>query len=312
MKTSILIIWIVSCCLLHQTALAQRKLRKIVAETQTITIHVEQLRKKKGGNKLHLNQTKDKPKQVNYLLLLGVSQYINWSSLNTPKKDAQDLKQILITKYGFDENDVFELYDEQFTKPNLIGKIDEINSLTRDFGEGHDNLIIFYSGHGYLGNHSQRGYWVPASAQEDQVEAYIPIYKIKQYIKEFSNIKHIFVIVDACFSGAFFTNDVAKDAAQTPKYPKSRWVLTSSNINKANDGKRGENSPFMKVLLKHLREYQGASLNIEHLIDQVKNEDRDQTGYKGQRLLGVGDEGGIFLLKNHQTNPKTNQAGNRD
>ncbi len=311
MKTSILIAWVASCCLLHHDALAQRKLRKIVDETQSITIHVEKLRKKSNGESPDLSQTKVK-KQVNYLLLLGVSQYAHWSPLNTPKKDAQDLKQILITKYGFDKGDVSELYDEQFTKANLIGKIDEINSLTRDFGEGHDNLIIFYSGHGYLGNHSQRGYWVPASAEANKVEAYIPIDKVKQYIKEFSNIKHIFVIADACFSGAFFTDDIAKDAAQTPTHPKSRWVLTSSDINKANDGKRGENSPFMKVLLKHLREYQGASLNIEHLIDQVKNEDHDKTGYKGRRLLGVGDEGGTFLLKNQQTSPPTNQADNRD
>ena len=304
----LLLVWAIGS--FNYVAQAQRRPRTIVSKTVTTTVDIKKtaaIRKKTQGKKIAASQIKPKPRQTNYLLLVGVDKYTHWRALNTPKKDAQALKKILIEKYDFDNDYVFELYNQQFTKENFTHKIEEINSLTRDFGNGHDNLIIFYSGHGHIDDNSQKGYWVPASARKNILSDYIPNRKIKQYIGGFTNIKNILVIADACFAGAFFTD---KDENNTPKDSvnlKSRWGLTSSNFNKAKDGKIS--SPFMKILLSYLCDYRKEKLPVSELIEYMKNNDSNKNnkeGYVGRQLTGVGDQKGKFILENRPAKPGAN------
>ena len=53
-----------------------------------------------------------------YLVLIGINKYKEWSSLKGPVRDTKALKKILVSQYYIDE--VIELYDENATKANII------------------------------------------------------------------------------------------------------------------------------------------------------------------------------------------------
>jgi hypothetical protein len=58
-----------------------------------------------------------------WLLVIGIDSYTNFPRLNTSVNDAKAVKDILLKRYHFDEYHVIDLYDEDATRRNILGKL---------------------------------------------------------------------------------------------------------------------------------------------------------------------------------------------
>jgi Caspase domain len=232
----------------------------------------------------------------NYLLLIAVDKYKYWKSLANPVKDARDLKKILMEKYGFEAQNIFELYNEEATPENIREAFESL----KNKGTNVDNLLIYYSGHGYYDPSFDLGYWVPSDGRTNSgsVSTYIPNDAIRNYIKSLE-FRHVFMIADACFSGSLFdTAERRGEAAEKMEAIKSRWGLSSGNLELVSDGEKGKNSPFATFLIKYLQENLQDKLRVSELVGYVTAQVKSNTQQSpiGNRLSGVGDEGGEFIF----------------
>ncbi|MEO0900403.1 MAG: caspase family protein [Bacteroidota bacterium] len=243
------------------------------------------------SNGFHSESFKTTGRGENYLLIIGVNEYTVWQPLYNAVKDVQDVKSTLIKHYGFKSSNVLELIDEDATRENIMDAFEQMQvKLTPD-----DNLVIYYAGHGYYNRETGLGYWVPVNSRRKKVADYIGNSTIHDYIRSIDS-KHTFLIADACYAGSFFThfrsNQFLLDA-------RSRWAFTSGDIEKVWDGQPGENSPFAKNLIYFMKNYQGRSLPIDQLIQEVSESVKISTTQtpQGSPLKMAGDKGGVMVLK---------------
>jgi hypothetical protein len=233
-----------------------------------------------------------------YLLIIAVDKYKYWKSLSNAVKDARDFKKVLLDRYGFDQTNIFELYNEEATLEN----IEEAFEALKTKGTNQDNLIIYYSGHGYYDPSFDLGYWVPSEGRTNSgaTATFIPNDNIRNYIKNLE-FRHVFMIADACFSGSLFLTDSRGAEEEKAESIKSRWGLSSGNLEEVQDGEKGKNSPFARYLIEYLQINLNDKLRAKELINYVTENVTKNTQQTpiGNRLSGVGDEGGqyVFVLQ---------------
>ena len=149
---------------------------------------------------LHPRPTRD------YALLIAVNNYQNSKLLDfanpqgNPKKDAQEIEQLLKDQYGFST--------ERLIDPTAAEITAKLEQYERDFRNGtkdpNGQLFLFFSGHGEreYGN----GFFLAADADPAKLyEKTIPYALWRPRIANF-NCKHIMVVIDACYSGTFDPN----------------------------------------------------------------------------------------------------------
>lgn len=211
--------------------------------------------------------------------------------LQNPVKDAKELKAILESKYTFLAANIDTLYNRS-REDIMQAIVQRCNTLTEN-----DNLLIFYAGHG-IGEKDKfgdvDGYWIPVSARKDLNASYISADDINKAIKR-SNAKHILVIADACFSGAF-TRSLPADAAKEIKKQyavTSRKVMASGNLEPVPD-----NSKFLFYLKKSLTENQEKYITAKDLFDSFYKAILSNSDNLPQyaAIKNVGDEGGEFIF----------------
>jgi tetratricopeptide (TPR) repeat protein len=211
--------------------------------------------------------------------------------LQNPTRDAESLKQILQTNYTFEASNIQTVYNK--TREEIMQAIiQKANSM----GD-NDNLLIFYAGHGIAEKDKfgdVDGYWIPASAKKGMSSTYISSDDINKALKR-SNSKHILVIADACFSGAFtrsISNDAPKEIQVQYTYP-SRKIMASGNMEPVPD-----NSKFIYYLNKNLKENKAKYLTAKDLFNNFYKAiiNNTETFPQYAAIKGVGDEGGEFVF----------------
>jgi uncharacterized caspase-like protein len=171
---------------------------------------------------------------------------------------------VLSRKYGF-KVIIEPLLDSHATRRSILEALNELmSSLTKD-----DTLIIYHAGHGVTHPKTGKGFWIPHEAART-VGDWISHSEIIEYLDGFE-IKHLCLITDSCFSGAFFSQTRGLNNLDT-QYEKlkmfiSRWFLTSGREETVSDGKAGKGSPFANSLVKYLEE--NNSFSISELAIQV-------------------------------------------
>ena len=161
---------------------------------------------------------------------------------------------------------------------------------------GLDNLMIYYSGHGFYDDSFNEGYWIPYDAKVGDVSTYIPNTNILNFVKALE-FRHIFLVADACFSGALFSEG-NRGFIDNIEEIQSRYGLSSGNIEFVSDGKAGENSPFATYFLKFLKSNLKDRFTVEELNRYVKvavGDNSNQQPIAGP-LKNVGHEGGEFVF----------------
>lgn len=233
-----------------------------------------------------------------YALLIGVSDYNDASNVpdleGLPTKDARDLKDILVTQYSFDEENVI-----------LLNNSPTENQILREFVKlkkkitNKDNVLIFYAGHGIYDEATETGSWLPSDADPEYGLNMISNSTIKDYIKGI-NSKHTLLISDACFSGSIFKTRSYKTAPKsiTRKFElPSRKAITSGTLKTVPN-----KSVFLKYLINRLKNNNELYLTARKIFDRIEepvmNNSKNVPQYG--TIQEVGDEGGdfIFIRKN--------------
>lgn len=231
-------------------------------------------------------------KANNYLFVVGINDYREWPKLNNAVKDANDVVSLLLSKYEFQFENLTFIKNELATRTNIYnglrGLIEKITP--------NDNLVVYFSGHGYFDKLLNEGYWIPIEAATNSPAEYISNTDILKMLGSI-NSQHTFLVADACFSGALFT-DTRRGYTENVEKFRSRWGLASGRLEAVSDGSEGTNSPFAKHFLQFLRENQKDKFPVSELVQYVKvqvAEESNQTPV-GNPLKSLGDEGGEFIF----------------
>lgn len=292
--------WLLACTtgtsLMAQTPTdaPKKKEVKVTAKSESKTFDVSVFN---SGNSEEIDLEFTASEGKNFLLIIAIDKYKFWKSLSNPVKDARDFKKVLMDKYGFVQDNVLELYNEEATPDNVRAQFESL----KEKGSDIDNLIIYYSGHGYYDPSFDLGYWVPSEGKTSQnaTSTYLPNDNIKNYIKTL-NFRHILMIADACFSGSLFIQDQGSRGVEAEKNEslKSRWGMSSGNLELVSDGEKGKNSPFATYLIQFLKDNLEDRLKINKVIEYVVGQMKKNTNQSpiGAKLSGVGHEGGEFVF----------------
>lgn len=228
----------------------------------------------------------------NFLLVIGINNYQHWPKLNNAVKDASDIATVLTGKYNFDFSNVTLVRDEQATRSNIHNAL---RNLIEKVSQ-QDNLVVYFSGHGYFDPLLNEGYWIPVDAEVNSSGEYISNTEILKILGSI-NSQHTFLVADACFSGALFADSRRGYTDNVEKF-RSRWGLASGRLETVSDGEIGNNSPFAKRVIQFLRENEKDKFAASELIQYVKTqvaEDTNQTPI-GNPLKALGDEGGELVF----------------
>ncbi|MEM6317814.1 MAG: caspase family protein [Bacteroidota bacterium] len=240
-----------------------------------------------------------------YFLGIGINAYRNFIPLNNAVKDVTDVGNLLTTYFGFsDQKPYFDLKTNgNATRRNIIKAVNELCKIVKR----EDRVLIYYSGHGYLDDVTEYGYWIPVDAENGFLADYVSNADIQNQIKRMP-CRHILLISDSCFSGSLLYREVTKRPADNRAFydwerKASRWVVTSGK-GVVSDGKAGKNSPFAEQLLRHLKEV-GDKVNISTLADKVTTtiSYNDKQQPEACPLFGAGHEGGQFIFYRNGSGP---------
>ncbi len=232
----------------------------------------------------------------NFLLVIGINNYQFWPKLNNAVKDVNDIASVLMSRYNFDFANITMLKDEQATRSNIYnslrGLIEKVSP--------QDNLVVYFSGHGFFDELLSEGYWIPAEAHVGSSGEYISNTEILKILGNI-NSQHTFLVADACFSGALFA-DARRGYTENVEKFRSRWGLTSGRLEVVSDGATGTNSPFATHFITFMKNNTKAKFPVSELVQYVKTQVAEETKQTplGNPLKTLGDEGGefVFYLRN--------------
>jgi uncharacterized caspase-like protein len=186
-----------------------------------------------------------------YALVIGNDNYRNIEPLRTAVADAKLMAEIFSELYGYDVSVITD-----GTRYDIIKAMDKLRSKL----SAGDNLLIYYAGHGYFDQGSQRGYWLPVDAEPDSSAQWISNTDITDKLKAYQ-AKHVIVIADSCYSGTM-TRGISvaiRGLGYLEKMARkrSRTVLTSGGNEPVADSSGSGHSPFAKALYDILSENSG-------------------------------------------------------
>ena len=187
-----------------------------------------------------------------YALLFAVEDYTYWSELQNPVSDAESIQRDLEEIYGFQT--------ELIKNPTRAGIFETFRRYARMDYSDDDQLFIFFAGHGYFDETFKGGYLVARDTQkpEDDTEmlSYVSHSVIRDIIDRMG-CKHIFLVLDTCYSGTFDRIIAMRGGVSEPlpvediqrKFQyTTRWYLTSGGKELVYD-----DSPFVHQFLEALR-----------------------------------------------------------
>jgi uncharacterized protein len=185
-----------------------------------------------------------------HALIIANQHYEHWEPLDTPLRDARDLKALLERRYGFKVTLLADASRRDFFVA--------FNALRAKLG-ALDNLLVFYAGHGDIDPVTQRGYWVPVDGERRNRSRWVSVLEVTDQLNALS-ARQVLVVADSCYSGTMARSSLpAADAELAPALKwnamrtmarqRARVVLTSGGIEPVADGGAGANSLFARSLL---------------------------------------------------------------
>ncbi len=243
-----------------------------------------------------------------WALIVGVNRYRYWPQLSYAVNDAQGVEKIIKAKYGFEDDHVFTLLDEEATRENITEHLANILS-DPDRVKENDRVFIFYAGHGMtrvLPSGRNLGYIIPFDAELDKFHSKAISMTHLQDFSDMIPAKHVYFVMDSCYSGIALTRSGGKVARS--KYleeissRQARQILTAGGADQeVADGGANGHSIFTGTLLAGLAGEADLDQNniitaseLGAFVAPLVSENSNQTPAFGNL---VGSEGGEFLFE---------------
>lgn len=233
-----------------------------------------------------------------YALIIGNNNYKYLRKLETAKKDAKDVANILKQKYSFDTKILLDALRDDI--------VSTINHYRRILTE-HDSFLLYYAGHGEFDKKANKAYWLPVDARSDDDTNWILADRITSNIRRISS-NHIIVVADSCYSGTL-TRRAATDLStndERPRYlnkmqaKKSRTLLASGGNEPVSDTGGKGHSVFARAFLMGLEKFEQPVFTAEELYYQYIREmvagSADQTP-EYNVIRNSGHQGGDFVFR---------------
>lgn len=134
-------------------------------------------------------------------VIIGIDQYANMPAdkqLTYAVKDAKGIADVLKRQYRVDK--IITLYNEEATRKRILELLTE--ELPEQLGD-QDALFIFWAGHGNQesSREGDLGYLIPHDGDIRKIRTNITMDEIRNTISKRLPAKHIFYVMDACYSG---------------------------------------------------------------------------------------------------------------
>lgn len=230
-----------------------------------------------------------------FLVTIGIDEYSDSEipNLKNAVKDAKDFSNLLLTSFQFKPEYHYTLFNKEANKDNIYKLFDQLIDLHLP----NDDLVIYFSGHGYFFDKTNSGYWIPYDANSGKRYTYISNHDLLAHLKAIK-VRHLLIFSDSCFSGSIFSTRSLIDN-KVINFP-SRYAITSGRTELVSDGIPGENSPFANALITLLSKSNDEHIRVTKLaryIEEVTANNSEQLP-RGDRLVGFGqgDMGGEFVF----------------
>ncbi len=236
-------------------------------------------------------------------LLIGINEYQHWPSLQFAEGDARDLRELLMSHYGFPDAAVSLVTGSEASERRIMN---EIYGLLRDSTE-QDNVLIYYAGHGQLDPLTETGYWIPQDGGLRDESTWIPFTTVKTLMMA-RNVaaRRVLVITDSCYGGALQRSGPTPgvSAPSDDRYTQSLLALIDKRSRQviASGGYEAvpDRSDFAQLLKQALRDNQYPLVDLEFLFFDKIFPDLRQIGQQNpvmSRLISGPGEDGQFILR---------------
>lgn len=241
-----------------------------------------------------------------YAVIIGIDQYPNLAfdqQLSYAVRDAKGVEQVLRKNFKFDK--IITLYNKEASKDNIMKVL--LGDLSTELTE-EDAVFIFWAGHGYTEKtaYGDLGYLIPFDGTFNPAELYkdISMTMVRYDISKKIPAKHVFYVMDACYSGLVLATRGGEDRKSARDYSylqeitkeKVRQVLTAGDKGQEvlDGGSRGHSvftGRFIEIL-ENSTDFITAT-EISHMLKEkvfsdAKARNFTQTPKYGE-LFGVGD-----------------------
>ena len=233
--------------------------------------------------------------RTGWAVVIGINNYPpNVPQLNYAVNDAISVAMLLKSKFGFADNNVRILIDDQATKQGIM---DALSKLTDpDLVNDEDCVLVYFSGHGQTvplpknTGGGDMGFLIPYDAKIDLTKLNMSQYDnycigMDELNKKGLQIpaKHVIFIVDACYSGLVITGDRGLDPKTANFIEKVSFVPARQIITAGGKGDKATEDPALRHGLFTYKLLQGLEKGIAD-----DNDDGVITGSElGNHLRGV-------------------------
>ena len=226
----------------------------------------ENYRTDKSDNK-QLSLNRDDIYDDSWAVIIGIDKYKYSDKLNYAVKDEEAVKDMLISKFDYPEENIRYLTDEEATLSNIKLNLGEVATSA---GED-DRILVFYSGHGETltgADESETGYIVPFEGKIENL--YATGLAMDEILRtcQMSKSKHMLFLMDACYSGLMTENvkSLAKPIEQgylsKVANEKARQIITAGDIDEqVIERDEWQHSAFTKNLLAGLDNWESDTDN---------------------------------------------------
>ena len=240
-----------------------------------------------------------------YAVIIGINNYNseNVKDLGYAVEDAESIANLLITKLGYNEENIHLLLNEDATQINIKNKLYQI---AMEAGK-NDRILVFYGGHGEtipLPSGGEVGYLLPVDGNPDKLFATgLSMQEFKQ-ISEITSAKHVLYLIDVCYGGIMTigTRSLDKnDFNDDEKYLKK--ITTESARQIITAGGKGDKAQERAIW--------GHSAFTKELLSGIEDglADSDQDGYITSNELGIYLSKKVYIISEGNQTPVNGRYG---
>ena len=196
-----------------------------------------------------------------WAVIIGIDKYKFSDQLNYAVKDAEAVKDMLINKFDYPEENIRYLVNEEATLSEIKLNLGEVATSA---GED-DRILVFYSGHGETlkgADGSEKGYIIPYEGRQDN--PFGTGFAMDEILttSQMSKSKHMLFLMDACYSGLMTEKSKGLSQPQEQGYlskvanEKARQIITAGGRDEqVIERDEWQHSAFTKNLLAGLDDW---------------------------------------------------------